>query len=71
MRGPSWCAGLFAGEDGRFELRDLAPGDYKAFVWEDAETGRGAGSEFRRPFEANARRLRVEPNGKYVLTLKD
>jgi len=68
---PELVRWTFAGAEGKFELRDIAPGDYQVFMWEDAEPGAALDPEFRRPFEANARRLRVEPNGKHVLTLKD
>ena len=36
---------------GHFDLRGIAPGDYKLFSWEEAESGALGDPEFLRPFE--------------------
>jgi len=36
---------------GHFDLRGIAPGDYKLFSWEEAESGAWEDPEFLKPFE--------------------
>ena len=67
---PELVRWTFAGPEGKFELRDLAPGDYKLFAWEDAEPGAPLDPEFRRPFEARATAVRIAPHGKHSLDVK-
>ena len=59
-----------ADRDGKFELRDLAPGDYRIFAWEDAEEGAPLDADFRRPFEARGVDVRVEANGREEVQLR-
>jgi hypothetical protein len=57
-------------KDGKFEVRDLAPGDYRALAFADAEDGAPADAEFRRPFEPRAVKIRVEPNASATVRLE-
>ncbi len=59
-----------AGREGKFELRDLAPGDYQVFAWEDAEPGAPLDADFRKPFEKQAASVRVAANGRETIQLK-
>lgn len=54
-------------KDGKFELRDIAPGAYALFAWEDAEPGAGLDPEFRRPFLQQATRLDVAAESRQSL----
>ena len=59
-----------AGREGKFELRDLAPGDYQILAWEDAEPGAPLDTDFRKPFEKQAASVRVAANGHETIQLK-
>jgi len=59
-----------AGREGKFELRDLAPGEYQVFAWEDAEPGAPLDADFRKPFEKQAASVRVAANGHENIQLK-
>ena len=64
----AWSA--VTGREGKFELRDLAPGDYRVFAWEDAEPGAPLDADFRKPFEKQAASVRVAANGHETIQLK-
>ena len=38
-------------QNGHFDLRGIAPGDYKLFSWEEVETGAWEDPDFLKPFE--------------------
>jgi hypothetical protein len=59
-----------AGREGKFEVRDLAPGDYRVFAWEDAEPGAPLDADFRKPFEKQAASVRMAANGRETIQLK-
>jgi hypothetical protein len=58
------------GKEGKFELRDIAPGDYKIFALEDAESGAHLDPDFQKPFEKQATAVRIAPNGRDTLEVK-
>ena len=45
---------------GRFELRGIAPGDYKLFSWEEVESGAWEDVEFLRDFEEKGEKISVQ-----------
>jgi hypothetical protein len=55
--------------DGKFELRDLAPGDYRVFAFVDAEEGAPLDADFRQPFESQGAKVQVQANGRVTLRL--
>jgi hypothetical protein len=59
-----------AGADGRFELRDLAPGEYRVFAWEDVEPGAVLDAEFRRRFETGAVAVRIGAGAKVTIRVR-
>jgi hypothetical protein len=59
-----------AGKGGRFELRDIAPGAYELYAWEDAEPGAPADADFRRPYQKQAVAVQVTAGGRQTVTLK-
>jgi len=44
---------------GRFNIKNVAPGDYKLFAWEAVETGAYCDPEFLRPFESLGEALHI------------
>ena len=53
----------FTDEQGKFHLRNVAPGEYKIFAWEDVPIGAPQDPEFRKPFDKQAVAVKMEPNG--------
>jgi Carboxypeptidase regulatory-like domain len=53
----------FTDEKGRFEIKKLAPGDYKMFAWDKVVVGAPQDTEFRKPYEEQGLELRLESNG--------
>jgi hypothetical protein len=44
---------------GRFGFKEVAPGDYKLFAWDDVETGAWQDPDFLRLYESKGRPLRI------------
>jgi hypothetical protein len=59
----------FTDEQGKFHLRNVAPGEYKVFAWEDVPMGAPQDPEFRKPFEKQAGAVKMEPNGHETVEL--
>jgi hypothetical protein len=53
----------FTDEKGEFKIKDVAPGEYKIFAWEDVPVGAPQDPEFRKPFEKRAVSVKMQPNG--------
>jgi hypothetical protein len=53
----------FTDDKGEFKIKDVPPGDYKVFAWEDVPVGAPQDPEFRKPFEKQAAAIRMQPNG--------
>jgi hypothetical protein len=49
---------------GRYQLRDIAPGNYKLFAWDEVDPDAWQNSEFLRAYEENGRALAV-PEGSH------
>jgi hypothetical protein len=49
---------------GNFQFQDVAPGEYKALAWEDADMNMVQVAEFRKPFEGKAASITISPNSK-------
>ena len=54
---------------GRFEIRDIAPGDYRLLAFDDAPQGAPQDPDFRKPYEKTAARLQVLPSTQQTLNL--
>jgi hypothetical protein len=54
---------------GHFELRGIAPGDYKLFSWEEAESGAWEDPEFLKPFEEKGEKISLQENDQKTLNL--
>jgi hypothetical protein len=69
----SWASRLKivnANENGKFVIPAVAPGEYKAFAWLDADLGAPQDPEFRKPYESQGVRVKVEPNGRSIVQLR-
>jgi len=54
---------------GHFELRGIAPGDYKLFSWEEAESGAWEDPEFLKPFEGKGEKITLQEGDQKTLNL--
>jgi hypothetical protein len=52
----------FTDDKGEFKIKDVAPGEYKIFAWEDVPVGAPQDPGFRKPFENQAATVRMRPN---------
>jgi hypothetical protein len=59
----------FTDEQGKFHIREVPPGEYKAFAWSDAPFGAPQDPDFRRPFEKQAVAVKMDPNGHATVDL--
>jgi len=59
-----------ADENGKFVIPAVAPGEYKAFAWLDADLGAPRDAEFRKPYESQGVTVKVEPNAQTSVQLK-
>jgi len=59
-----------ADQNGQFELRDLVPGSYKVFAWEDLDLEVAHDLELRRHFESKAIAISLDENGRETAELK-
>ena len=53
----------FTDEKGEFKIKNVPPGEYKVFAWEDVPVGAPQDAEFRKPFEKQAVPVKLQPNG--------
>ena len=51
------------GQDGTFHIKSVPPGDYKAFAWEDVESGAWLDPDFMKPFDNRGYALTVHADG--------
>ena len=56
-------------QGGNLRIEDIAPGAYRAFAWEDAESGAAADDEFRRLYESKATAITVAADLTQKITL--
>jgi hypothetical protein len=69
----SWAARLKivnADEDGKFAIPAVAPGEYKAFAWLDADLGAPQDPEFRKPYDNQGVTVNIEPNRRSIVQVK-
>jgi hypothetical protein len=55
---------------GRFDLRGIAPGNYRVFSWEKAEQGEWEDPDFLRPFEEKGERITVQEGDSKTINLE-
>ena len=59
----------FTDDQGHFSIKNVAPGEYKVFAWEDVEIGAPQDPEFRKPFEKLAASVKLSSNGNQTVQL--
>jgi hypothetical protein len=57
-------------QNGNFELKGIAPGEYLVFAFEDAEMGGLMDPESRKPFEGKASSVKLSERGRESLQIK-
>jgi hypothetical protein len=57
-------------QNGQFALRDLVPGRYKVFAWEDLDQEAALDPELRQHFESKATAVTLAENGRETVELK-
>ena len=55
---------------GRFSLKSVPPGDYRAYAWEEVEATAWLDPEFMKAFEKDGEALKVEEGGQANVTVK-
>lgn len=55
---------VVTGSDGKFRFKEVPPGDYKLFAWDDVETGAWENAEFIGLYESRGRIVRVAEDTK-------
>ena len=59
-----------ADENGMLSFKGLKPGEYQLLAWEDVETGAPYDPDFVKPFEAQAKSVKLDSAGHEALQLK-
>lgn len=54
---------------GHFDLRGIAPGDYKLFSWDQVENGAWQDPEFLKPFEGKGEEIKLQEGDQKVVNL--
>jgi hypothetical protein len=57
-------------QDGAFSLTSLAPGEYKAYAWEDVESGAYLDTDFMKPFEGKGEAVTLREGDRKSVPLK-
>jgi hypothetical protein len=55
---------------GKFQLKDIAPGDFKLFAWNEVETGAWTDAAFIRGYENQGRSIRIPEGTQHTVNLK-
>ncbi len=61
---------LMSDQNGKFDYRDIAPGDYKIFAWESMDQEMMQSAEFRKAFESRAASVTISPGGNASVQVK-
>ena len=57
-------------QNGKFDYRDFAPGDYKVFAWEGGDPEMLRSQEFRKAFESRATSVSLPAGGHASIEVK-
>jgi hypothetical protein len=61
---------VMADQNGRFEMKDLTPGKYRLYCWEDLEADAESDREFLKPFEKQSREVSVRESARETVVLE-
>jgi hypothetical protein len=67
---PDRYRSVLTDESGRFQLRGVAPGDYLAYAWEDADPGAWFNPAFMRLYETAGQPVRIGEAQKQTLDVR-
>ena len=67
---PWWSKTVVTGERGHFEVKGLAPGEYRVLAFERIDPEAYQDAELMKSLESYSQRVTVRENGKERLTLK-
>ena len=56
--------------NGNFTLKDVAPGEYMAFAWQDVDVSMVQSPDFRKPFESKGVSVTIAPSGQASIQLR-
>ena len=65
----AWPSGT-SDQHGGFELRGIAPGDYKIFSWDEVESNAWQDPEFLKPYEDKGEKISVDAGDQKTINLK-
>ena len=68
-RRPDFYRTTFSDEKGRFKIKDLPPGQYQMFAWENVPDGAPHDPEFRKPFGKQAVEVTIPPSARVNLNM--
>jgi len=57
-------------QSGRFSFKDVAPGEYKVYAWDQIDAGAAQDPDFVKPFDNNAKEVKLEEGARENLDLK-
>ncbi|MGA2134341.1 MAG: carboxypeptidase regulatory-like domain-containing protein [Bryobacteraceae bacterium] len=66
---PDAYKNITSDQNGRFSFKNLAPGDYRLFAWEDVEYGAYMDPDFLRPFEDRGQSLSIQEGSRESVQL--
>ena len=67
---PTYYKFIASDQNGAFSLTGLTPGEYKAYAWEDIETGAYMDPDFMKPIEGKGEPVSLQEGEQKMLTLK-
>ena len=56
--------------NGRYDIKDIAPGDYRLYAWESSDLAPSRDPDFRKAYESQSVTVSVTPGGNLVVALK-
>ncbi|MGH9665442.1 MAG: hypothetical protein ACRD9L_13545, partial [Bryobacteraceae bacterium] len=59
-----------ADQNGHFTLKDIAPGEYTVYAWDEVEIGALQDPDFVKPFEDKGKKLKIEEKGRENVALE-
>jgi protocatechuate 3,4-dioxygenase beta subunit len=57
-------------QNGQFSIGGLAPGEYRAYAFDDIESGAWQDPEFMKPYENDGQRINIQDNDRETIQLK-
>jgi hypothetical protein len=57
-------------QSGNFTIKNVVPGEYRIYAWEDIEPGAYYDPDFIKPLEANGEKVSIAENGNQSVQLK-